>query len=59
MHLAMQGYLSEEGPCVREERLSGVATQSNVQGYRGTSLIRNIPPPKGFHRALGIVLLSL
>ena len=25
--------------------------------YRGTSLIINSPPPKGFHRALGIVLL--
>ena len=25
--------------------------------YRGTSLIRNSPPHKGFHRALGIVLL--
>ena len=25
--------------------------------YRGTSLIRNSPPPLGFHRALGIVLL--
>ena len=25
--------------------------------YRGISRIRNTPPPKGFHRALGIVLL--
>jgi hypothetical protein len=25
--------------------------------YRGTSLIRNSPPPKGHHRALGIVLV--
>jgi len=25
--------------------------------YRGTSLIRNSPPPLGFHRPLGIVLL--
>jgi hypothetical protein len=27
------------------------------RGHRGTSLIRNSPPPQGFHRALGIVLL--
>ena len=25
--------------------------------YRGTSLIRNSPPPEGHHRALGVVLL--
>ena len=25
--------------------------------YRGSSLIRNSPPPQGHHRALGIVLL--
>ena len=25
--------------------------------YRGTSLIRNTPPPGGHHRALGLVLL--
>jgi hypothetical protein len=24
---------------------------------RGTSLIRNSPPPSGFHRALGMALL--
>jgi hypothetical protein len=27
------------------------------RGYRGTSLIRNCPPPKDHHRALGIGLL--
>ena len=26
--------------------------------YRGTSPIRNSPPPPGFHRALGIFLLQ-
>ena len=31
-----------------------VLSQSN---YRGTSLIRNITPPKKHHRALGIVIL--
>ena len=25
--------------------------------YRGSSFIRNCPPPQDFHRALGIVLL--
>ena len=30
---------------------------SEVILYRGTSFIRNSPPPQGFHRALGIVLL--
>jgi hypothetical protein len=27
------------------------------RAYRGTSLIRNSPPPQGHHRALNIVLL--
>ena len=30
---------------------------SEVPLYRGTSLIRNSPPPHGRHRALGMVLL--
>ena len=30
---------------------------SGLGPYRGTSLIRNSPPPQDFYRALGIVLL--
>jgi len=29
---------------------------AHCPSYRGTLLIRNSPPPQGFHRALGIVL---
>ena len=48
-------------------RVQGVGSKVQVLGfrlvwgsgfrYRGTSLIRNSPSPKGFHRARGIVLL--
>ena len=38
--------------------VTGVPRSSTViDGYRGTSPIRNTPPPQGHHRALDTVLL--
>ena len=45
------------------EKVLGLKPQSQVYemalnvSYRGTSLIRNSPPPQDHHKALGIVLL--
>ena len=53
--------------CVSENRYTwcmvhrsrfGIEVSGGLRGYRGTSLIRNSPPPQDDHRALGIVLLK-
>ena len=44
-------------PCVLRWEASGEVMIFHGN-YRGTSLLRNSPPPKGFHMALGIVLLQ-
>ena len=41
----------------KDPRIEHKAAQALRESYRGTSRIRGSPPTKGFHRALGIVLL--
>ena len=42
---------------IKKVAKKGWLSRWDAAGYRGTSLIRNSPPPEGHHRALGIVLL--
>ena len=42
-------------PVVKHGLIGG---RERTRPYRGTSLIRNRPPPREYHRALGIALLK-